>query len=905
MALEHPEDERVSAGDAWVSLHKTVRGIDENKVKDCKEDVDTLLVFAGLYSAVLTAFLIESYKNLQEDPQQEMIHILHRISLQISSAGSEPSFNPSLPPPSSTPTFHPSTSDICVNVCWFASLILSLSTASYAMLVKQWLREYLALDSTVPQECIRIRHFRYRGLAQWKLFEIAAMLPLILQLSLALFFVGLCFFTAEVHPSIGGTSVGMVGGWALFFSFAVLAPLLSARCPYKTTFLKTTFRRIRPLVRGFIAYSIQLIGAIFVGTVLCMATVSYCTVLICTRIDNVEHDPETALSDAELHEVERPPSNDDEVVLDGASVVSLHLLKYPFQDSTTTVEEDYVRRTADDDLAIFNDVDALLLDDSVLETMRVTLHSRPPPGEKVLMFVTAAIRYRLRAPLSFGTVRPGPSGVPDLAKAPVYTLFPTTRLCLVNILADTLHHALAKTTVDRWYLDPDADQLVWMDDALTLLVALVPSHTAPPDNVTSLFRKILAPSPDGLYNGCGLLAEHVIAAVAGHRTTCAWQCHIFGIMASALKVLEPTIFRDVVFWTYLASEDGNDAVDVSSDTFGRVLALVQSSQSIQPETDRLSISLDTLVVLVEVAGLILYTEATAFEAAEQNPGPNEPIERIYPGFTELLEFVRRAIPLIDTLRPGVDLTSPRIPAGVGLDAVFMAFFASPTLVYPLMECFTRQSTFLSTGAARNLLFDPLLRVERRYPLSYETLAGILFALTQYFDIQYKASTVPNLLFVLHLCLVAASLPSDSDTASRVLFDKVLCCIDKARSSSSTLSAAEHEEAGEVAYAILQVMDMGADGTEPFRMGRDAHWRHRHGTHQGDSEGSSTDAEEDENQRFGRWVAQFDVGASRFSDELIDVLRGMAKNSRDGLGRTFWRVRHLEDLRSGRIEGQNL
>ena len=83
----------------WKALEKTVRTADEEKVKDCKEDVDTLLVFvrilhihlraamtnllqAGLYSAVLTAFLIESYKTLQADPTQ---NLLQQIASQTAS----------------------------------------------------------------------------------------------------------------------------------------------------------------------------------------------------------------------------------------------------------------------------------------------------------------------------------------------------------------------------------------------------------------------------------------------------------------------------------------------------------------------------------------------------------------------------------------------------------------------------------------------------------------------------------------------------------------------------------------------------------------------------------------------------------------------------------------------------
>ncbi|KAJ3526059.1 hypothetical protein NM688_g8307 [Phlebia brevispora] len=240
-------------GDPLATVDKTMRSIDEGKVHDCKEDMDTLLVFAGLYSAVLTSFLVQSYQNLLEDPQQVTVNLLRQISLQTSSYELTNGFLTSTVSPASPPTpFQAAGADIRINVCWFASLILSLSTASFGILVKQWLREYLAIDRTVPQERLRILYFRARGLEQWRLYDIAAALPLMLQLSLALFFVGLCFFTGEIHPAVRATSLCLVGGWAILFGFAFVAPLVSARCPYKTTFLKSAFRRARPRVRAFV-----------------------------------------------------------------------------------------------------------------------------------------------------------------------------------------------------------------------------------------------------------------------------------------------------------------------------------------------------------------------------------------------------------------------------------------------------------------------------------------------------------------------------------------------------------------------------------------------------------------------------------------------------------------------------
>ncbi|KAI0695535.1 hypothetical protein BC835DRAFT_946113 [Cytidiella melzeri] len=222
----------VRAG-GWSAMARVVRDFDEEKVKDCKEDIDTLLVFAGLFSAVLSAFLVGSYPLLQQDTPGQILLTLDKIyQAQI---GGGPASSPAVSQPE---PFVPSTSAVRVNVLWFSSLIISLTTASFGMLVKQWLREYLAVENPSPQARLRIRHFREPELTRWAVFEIAAVLPVLLQLSLGLFFIGLCYFTSMVHPSIGNTSLPLVAGWAFCFLTVTILPVFFPRCPYKTTLLK-------------------------------------------------------------------------------------------------------------------------------------------------------------------------------------------------------------------------------------------------------------------------------------------------------------------------------------------------------------------------------------------------------------------------------------------------------------------------------------------------------------------------------------------------------------------------------------------------------------------------------------------------------------------------------------------
>ncbi|KAI0795763.1 hypothetical protein C8Q75DRAFT_696397, partial [Abortiporus biennis] len=215
----------------WSKLSKILREHDENKIRNCKEDMDTLLVFAGLFSAVLTAFLIDSYKNLQQDAASVSVSILLQISQQLTALASQPV---NQIPVATAPPFQHSNTAVQLNILWFSSLVCSLVTASLGILIKQWLREYIVHDSLSPRDYIRVRHFRYDGLIRYKVFEIAALLPLLLHLSLLLFFIGLRVFLSQLDSLLSWVVSGLILAWILLFGVTTIAPILSPSCPYKT-----------------------------------------------------------------------------------------------------------------------------------------------------------------------------------------------------------------------------------------------------------------------------------------------------------------------------------------------------------------------------------------------------------------------------------------------------------------------------------------------------------------------------------------------------------------------------------------------------------------------------------------------------------------------------------------------
>ncbi|KAJ7793988.1 hypothetical protein B0H13DRAFT_1479589, partial [Mycena leptocephala] len=106
---------------------------DKALVESWKSDMDGLLIFAALFSAIVTAFVLESYKTLNSDSGDQTVKLLVQISNQIAASANG---STALPP------FHPSTPAILCNAFWFLSLGLSLACALIATLVQQWAREF-------------------------------------------------------------------------------------------------------------------------------------------------------------------------------------------------------------------------------------------------------------------------------------------------------------------------------------------------------------------------------------------------------------------------------------------------------------------------------------------------------------------------------------------------------------------------------------------------------------------------------------------------------------------------------------------------------------------------------------------------------------------------------------------
>ncbi|KAL0563700.1 hypothetical protein V5O48_018364 [Marasmius crinis-equi] len=203
---------------SWKAVMKEIGGIDNAQYASWDDDINTLLVFAGLFSAVVTAFTIESYQWLSEDPQDTTVAILMQISQQMQN------LNGTTKPISFEP-FKASPSNVRINTFWFLSLITSLIDALFGLLCKQWLREHRHPTHTrTPQEALALLWLRRESLEKWHVPAFVATLPMLLELSLFLFFAGLLELLWSLHPIPFSIAMVVVGIAALFYIGTTILP---------------------------------------------------------------------------------------------------------------------------------------------------------------------------------------------------------------------------------------------------------------------------------------------------------------------------------------------------------------------------------------------------------------------------------------------------------------------------------------------------------------------------------------------------------------------------------------------------------------------------------------------------------------------------------------------------------
>ncbi|KAJ7119422.1 hypothetical protein C8R44DRAFT_175031 [Mycena epipterygia] len=216
------------------------------KVDQWCSGLDALLVFLGLFSAIVTAFLVDSLTGLQQDEAartNELLANLTEIIIQLSTGANVSALKVVSPAP-----FQPDAVDVRLNSYWSISLILSLSIAALAVACRGFLN--MVTVSSYEKAVDRLVDINTRWKAADKILRPAIEITRqLLVVPVILFVVGLLdsilssILGLEVIPppivAAAGLSLFFITGVVVFLSFTLLdATVRPEISPFPSTFAR-------------------------------------------------------------------------------------------------------------------------------------------------------------------------------------------------------------------------------------------------------------------------------------------------------------------------------------------------------------------------------------------------------------------------------------------------------------------------------------------------------------------------------------------------------------------------------------------------------------------------------------------------------------------------------------------
>ncbi|CAE6542180.1 unnamed protein product [Rhizoctonia solani] len=215
----------------WKGYQEEAKSQDNEFVASRDKNLDTMLVFAGLYSAILTAFLIDSTALLQQNPTD----ITNALLLDIAQSQwrMETGSANSLTPPVQLPSFRRPPTARAVNCLWYMALMLSLASAMLAMLAKEWLAAFIAYDTCVPRTFALQRQGRLNALRTSSAITLIDWIPMLLHISLLLFTLGLIIQIWAIDSVVAISIMSMSLIAAMFYLWTVVIGAIFNFCPYQ------------------------------------------------------------------------------------------------------------------------------------------------------------------------------------------------------------------------------------------------------------------------------------------------------------------------------------------------------------------------------------------------------------------------------------------------------------------------------------------------------------------------------------------------------------------------------------------------------------------------------------------------------------------------------------------------
>ncbi|KAG8957849.1 hypothetical protein FRC03_009758 [Tulasnella sp. 419] len=235
----------------WVEYDKVAKNHDQALVMTLNSRLDNLIIFAGLFSAVNTAFIILSLGLLGATPSDNTNNLLR---LFLSQTLRDSSIIEAASPP-----WEPAAVGVRTSYLFAASLSCSLLTAAGALVGKQWLAYYERTSQTGTQNDWAIaRQRKSDAIEAYHFRSILDALSILIQISVLLFMIGLIVYIDDLHRGVASVVLAAVVFGSAVYLYTVVVAVWDPHCPFQTP----TSRILRHLLRYLLAFCLIFVKSI-------------------------------------------------------------------------------------------------------------------------------------------------------------------------------------------------------------------------------------------------------------------------------------------------------------------------------------------------------------------------------------------------------------------------------------------------------------------------------------------------------------------------------------------------------------------------------------------------------------------------------------------------------------------
>ena len=134
-----------------------------------------------------------------------------------------------------------------MNALWTLSLALCLTCTLCAILVQEWIQEYLCYSKchSTPSTRARIRAYLFDGLSKYRLGQVISAIPSLLHLAILLFGAGMITYFFAFNTVVAYTALVAYSTAGTLYLFFTISPLISLSSPFKTPISNVLWRMMQ------------------------------------------------------------------------------------------------------------------------------------------------------------------------------------------------------------------------------------------------------------------------------------------------------------------------------------------------------------------------------------------------------------------------------------------------------------------------------------------------------------------------------------------------------------------------------------------------------------------------------------------------------------------------------------